>query len=113
MSMFGSMENLHTSQETQPVEQAMPMEQPPALERRDAAERTGDMPPAFGRREEQAGDAPPKVERDEGGESVLGESVEHRSARHQLERDIKNGNSIAAKHTAEKLSKIEAREALK
>lgn len=113
MSMFGSTENLHASQETQPVERATPMEQPPALERKDAAEQTGDMPPAFGRREgaEQAGDAPPKAERKEDGEITLGESVEHYCARHQLASDVKNGHRIAAENDLKKLAKIEAREA--
>lgn len=115
MSMSGSMENLRTAQETQPIEQAIPLEQPPALERKEPVEQAGDLPPAFGRREgtERAGDAPPKVEREDEGELTLGESVEHYCARHQLASDIKNGRRIAAENSAKKLANIEAKEASK
>lgn len=115
MSMSGSMENLRTAQEAQPIEQAIPLEQPPALERKETTEQAGDMPPAFGRREsaEKASDAPPKVEREENGELTLGESVEHYCARHQLASDIKNGRRIAAENSLKKLANIEAKEASK
>lgn len=113
MSAFGSMENLRAAQETQPIEQAMPQEQPRAMEHTGTAERAGDMPPAFGRREaaERTGDAPPKVEREEDGELALGESVEHYCARHQLARDIQNGRRIASEYSLKKLADIEAKEA--
>lgn len=43
----------------------------------------------------------------------FGESVEHRAARSELERDIANGREIAAENSLKRLAKIEAEEAAK
>lgn len=56
---------------------------------------------------EKADDFPPKIT------TIKGESVEHRAARHELERDIAAGREIAAENSLERLAKIEAEEALK
>ena len=51
-------------------------------------------------------DFPPKI-------VTKGESVEHRAARHELERDIAAGREIAAENSRNRLAKIEAEEAAK
>lgn len=43
----------------------------------------------------------------------IGESVEHRVKRHELESDIKNGYETAAKNSYKELIEIEKREAAK
>ena len=43
----------------------------------------------------------------------FGESVEHRAARSELERDIAAGREIAAENSLKRLAKIEAEEAAK
>ncbi len=54
----------------------------------------------------EADDFPPKI-------VTKGESVEHRAARSELERDIAAGREIAAENSLRRLAEIEAREAAK
>lgn len=51
-------------------------------------------------------DFPPKI-------VTKGETVEHRAARSELERDIAAGREIAAENSLRRLAKIEAEEAAK
>ena len=65
-----------------------------------------EFPPTFEGEAENEDDFPPSP-------VTLGESVEHRAARSELERDLKEGREIAAENSLKRLKKIEAEEAAK
>lgn len=67
-------------------------------------EEKNDFPPELDGADEKTEDYPPSF-------GNLGETVEHRAARHELETDIKEGREIAAQNSLKRLEKIEAEEA--
>lgn len=65
-----------------------------------------EIPPKFENEAENEKDFPPLL-------GSFGETVEHRTAKSELERDIKAGREIAAENSLKRLEKIEAEEAAK
>ena len=67
-------------------------------------EAADDFPPSLENKEDESEEYPPSFGR-------IGESVEHRAKRHELETDMKNGNEIAVLNSYKELKKIEEKEA--
>ncbi len=98
---YEEMEEIKEAEEAREAEEAKEAEEAEKAKEEKEAKETEEAEKA-----KKADDFPPKI-------VTKGETVEHRAARSELERDIAAGREIAAENSLRRLAEIEAREAAK
>ncbi len=86
--------------ENEAIEKVEEIKEPEEIKEAD------DFPPDFSEKEEEEKEYPPSF-------GKVGETVEHRAKRHELESDIKRGLEIATENSLKELKELEKKEAEK